>query len=958
MAQTNVPVGSASFQHYAPPIVSIRAGQGPADPQPPPLYPKNAAVSGSSRARDQQHASGPVSSLVPAGNAAMQAHNTQHGMVRHPQTNQQIQDSVSRLHNVLGTSGQAPLPPLPHEVSVQRHGQQAVAHLTASHVEWAGRSGHTPPSAQLPQPTVTPKSMTQLLPNGSSNARQTTMSSTEYRQPPKHGTGSSPGKAPGIQFASDPASHSPARIARLSMYRSPGLAVSTEVILPTTITNLPDGSTQTVTMTQTTVQDLASRFPLNEDVLTSASSSTLAPGTGQSPLPALPGQSPQQQRRNSAEQFDHSDPRLNTSRTIGNPPPEYLLSPDWAPGGASQSKVATQRPYHEDNNVPIPIPGPRSMPSGPPAVHLHSYQNDSRSQKQTLPPLPGAAPTLQSGPRPQLTPLQSKVPATYGPADGAYGGSYTPPRQNTAQTPIPPGLNGTASLHPSNHSPSRSVQQIAKGSPNSGTNGIALGNVTPKYSPSVRLAGRNGSTDTVYGGPAKSSPNNATKSIATHPTNNHLQPNVSLRPDTTMQRPPNATFEYPDNARYRFQAQAYPSSAPPQQTAYPPISTPAPNVSTYQGPGHHSRSMSQPVVQAPHDAHVPPPRGQTMPVPAMSTVPGATPATASSASAIASMYRSGLYSTDPGKSQETANQRVPPRSAPSPAPTVTGRPYVPPQSSLSKTGFAMPSAAPPPTRGQTQPAPRGAGPPPTTSGSHSRAQSDPQFSTQPARVAVSGHPSTPAPPKAQLAYHPSPSEQELLKTPSSLAPSMKSPLPPVRPPTAHAPKSAKEKDPSRKKTIFGIFRSRSSPPKQDARAPPEPLKPRQRSASQTTITAVAASVRNIIAPHPNPPQPPRAPAGQTAKAGPLADIAPDPDRGRKMTMPQPTSVPVPPRASVAAPIPVRPAGHGDSTMFGRRSPGTKMFTPFRLLSHRRHRTVSSASVEALDGTTVCIISCI
>ena len=50
---------------------------------------------------------------------------------------------------------------------------------------------------------------------------------------------------------------------------------------------------------------------------------------------------------------------------------------------------------------------------------------------------------------------------------------------------------------------------------------------------------------------------------------------------------------------------------------------------------------------------------------------------------------------------------------------------------------------------------------------------------------------------------------------------------------------------------------------------------------------------------------------------------------------------------IAAPTPV--------VANGQRHANGKMFTPFRLLS-RRHRTVSSASVEAVDGTVVSLIS--
>lgn len=969
-AQSHAPVGSASFQHYAPSIVSIRAGQGPEDPQTPILHGKPV---GPGRPRDQQPSYPPSSGQAPPGNVSAQSHNVQQSKKRYSQPPAN-DDSVSRLHNVLGTVQQAPLPPLPHEAASQhrpsldgaRPGAQHVSATTGpAHPEYSStRPSYTPPSGQLPQPTVTPKSMTQTLPNNATGRSHVASANTDYLQTraAKRASGSSPGKLHGVQL-----DQSPAHIAKLSVYRSPGPAVSAEVVLPTTGTQLPDGSTQFVSFTQTTVQDLASKFPLNEDVLTSASSSTLAPGTGRSgALPALPDRSPQQQRRQSGEHFGQVDSRANASQPVGSFAPESFLSPNWAPAPGNPTKQANQRPFDE-NDVPIPIPAPRSMSTAPTGTAAQYYQGDSRSQKQTLPPIPGA---LQPASRPQPTPLQSRGAPTYGQQDNSYGQPCAAPRatRDSWQAAVPPNQLPASPLHPSNNSPSRSIQQITKGSPN-GSNGIVLGNGTPKHSPSSRLAGRNGSTDTVYGGPGKSSPNNAAKAMAAQPNNTNninLQHNVSSRPDTNA-RLMNATYEYPDNARYRPTAPAYPNSAPPQQTTYLPNSTVLPTnlAQPAAGAGHHSRSMSQPVVPVPPEVFAPPPRGQTVPMHSVSAVPGSTPATAPSASAIVAAYRSGLYGSEQSKIRDHTEQRAPPRSAPSPAPTLTGRPYGMPQSSLAKTGFAMPGAPAQANRGPTQPPPRpptAQGPPAANLGTHNRSQSDPQFptQTQPPRVAVSGHPSTPAPPKAQLAFHPSPSEQELLRTPSSLAPSMKSPLPPVRPSTvqpASAPKATKEKEPRRRGAgILGIFRSRSSPPKQDARTPVEPVKPRQRSSSQTTITAVAASVRNIIAPHPHPVQPPRAPPAQAPKSLPLVEPTTDDERPPKKA----TQV-VPPAGSslqpIVAPSPVRvtiPTG-GDATVpGGRRSPGTKMFTPFRLLS-RRHHTVSAASVEALDGTAVCVL---
>lgn len=760
-----------------------------------------------------------------------------------------------------------------------------------------------------------------------------------------------------MQFSADPPTHPASHTTNYGVYQMAGPAISAEVILPTGATDLPDGSRQFVTVTQTTVKDLAARFPLNEDVLTSASSSTLAgnaPPATQPPAPS--GYTPPQQRRGSIDQ----------ARANGANGPDHMLTPNWVLTPASQQKSLGGRNAYDENDIPIPIPAPRTMTAASPVTPAPYYQStqsgDSRNQKQTLPQPPNSAGLAQPSSRPQPTPLQPRGPGGYGQPEPGYPAQYT----STRNTQAPPGIQTSSSLHPSNHSPSRSVQQTIKGSPASGGNGTLLINATPKQSPSQRLHGRNGSTDTVQAVPAKSSPNYPSKSMQPI-TNNASQPYVSSRTDTNPTRPMNATLEYPDNGRYRSQTPAYPSTAPPLQSSYLstqtsfPTNQPQPQLQSQPNASQHSRSMSQPTAAYQSDPYAAPPRSQTIPGPSIATVA----ATAPSASAIVAAYRSGNYNSD--KTADTSGQRVPPRSAPSPAPTVTGRSYPAPPSMSAKPGLvSYNGGASQPPRGQT-PAPpqRPAGappPPPTTSGTHSRSQSDPQSPPQPPRVPVAGHLSTPAPPKAQLTYHPSPSELSLLKTPSSIAPSMaKSPAPPPRPPSSQGTKPPKS---SSKKGIFGLFRSRSSPPKQDARVPapeavaaPTATKTRQRSASQTTITAVAASVRNIISPHPAPQQtaaraapPPRAattvPAASQQQQQQQQQMNGQ-DYARKAGQQQPP-------VSIIAPTPVRASGPGGEQQLppnGRRSPGTKMFTPFRLLS-KHHRTVSAASVEALDGTAV------
>lgn len=333
--------------------------------------------------------------------------------------------------------------------------------------------------------------------------------------PPKLGAGPSPGRQQGTYMSSDAPMQSDAHIAHLSVYRSPGPAVSAELVFPTTTTTLPDGTTQSVTFTKTTVQDLASRFPLNEDVLTSASSSTLAPGTGRSAT--IPVHSSPQQGR-SGEQFVN-----HPSRQTGHIPPESYLTPNWAP--VTQPKQQMSRPSHEENDIPIPIPPPRAASAAPSMSHFapsHGIQTDGHPSANTNGPTFNVS---QYPTRPQATPLQAKpLP------EPVHSGLYAPSKnlQSSMQQNAPAVL-ATTTPTLTNHSPSRSLQQSLKGSPG-GNHANSLANVTPKQSPSNRLQTRNGSTDTVQNIPSKSSPNYASRTITTN-ANTNTQANVSLRPE-------------------------------------------------------------------------------------------------------------------------------------------------------------------------------------------------------------------------------------------------------------------------------------------------------------------------------------------------------------------------------------------------------------------------------------------
>ncbi len=175
---------------------------------------------------------------------------------------------------------------------------------------------------------------------------------------------------------------------------------------------------------------------------------------------------------------------------------------------------------------------------------------------------------------------------------------------------------------------------------------------------------------------------------------------------------------------------------------------------------------------------------------------------------------------------------------------------------------------------------------------------------------------------------------DVLLTPSSLAPSM---LPavssqvPLDRTTSKTSTKEKEKD-SKKLGLLGrglsLFRSRSSPPKpREVEPPPSAAirEKRQRNVSQPTqplaqMQAAHVSMKSTSGVH----------TPQVAVA--TVSIPAPPQARRENTAPQ---------VPVAAPTPIH----------GRRSPNGKMFTPFRLVA-KRHHTVSTASLDAVDGTVV------
>lgn len=156
-----------------------------------------------------------------------------------------------------------------------------------------------------------------------------------------------------------------------------------------------------------------------------------------------------------------------------------------------------------------------------------------------------------------------------------------------------------------------------------------------------------------------------------------------------------------------------------------------------------------------------------------------------------------------------------------------------------------------------------------------------------------------------------PSEESILKTPSSLAPSMA-----LKPTVSRTsiPASLSSQTDSRRRGLLGMFRSKTvQPPSQSFEPQPPPVE--------------------------------HIPDHKELKAKEDISSRPsfDRDRNTKVTTTLSSRVKVPP--PIALPIPITSAS-------GRKSPNSKVFTPFRYLTSKRNRAVSAASVEAQDGTAV------
>ncbi|CAL1704389.1 unnamed protein product [Somion occarium] len=956
----------------APTAVSIRAGQGPADPQTPILPPKSTPTPApTSRARDTDRSHmqdtmwSPDAPPVHTGNPPDARRNDP--LVSHMPAGLVRSDSIPQsayLHPnaALAMAHQANSAPSSHPHYV--HG--AVAPPT-QRIESQGpplsnmRAPQAIPTIQLQTPTrppstvpasqhaqMRPSGAISAIPNDSQGFSATGSHSKQHGKPsPTQQSQFLDSKAEASHLYPDASTQlqSSAHIAKLSVYRSPDPPVSADLYLP---------KYNSHTGQQHQPAPLLSKLPLNEDSDTRQMGVHSSAGYGNS---------------------------FGSSHAPSNFPQPTAVPSNSTPSQRPQPAPGEDTP----RAAPLPIPEPRRTYSSTPAPV--SEQQSSQSYNPRSPKQSVAAPTqtLSASPwqnsRPQVSPTQGKsntlpsnqslYEAASAAVDNSYGQSNPQASSRVAQLQTVPVTGSTSS-----HSP-RNAQLNSLRSPAAGT---------PKQSSPGRLHPRNGSNDTItLANTTKASPSGASHRQLNQPQSNVVniqqQPHALSRPDTTNQpnaRPPTAASGYPDYARYRSQtpASSYPLANPSSQQQQTNVLSSNVNQSQANNTSsvsHQPHSHSRNPVQANNTSYAPTQdystrnfveptstagyhpyastqdyQQRSQPTPMPTAAPSAP--TQSSASAIAAAYRSGTYHqeynarpSEPSSAPATqSSHRVPPRSAPSPAPptiTMTARHYPNmPSSSASRSAYPPAVAAPTPVRGQTYPTPvAGAGRPtatPVPVQSHSRTVSDPQYGTQSSsRVPVAGHMSTPAPSKAQLAalQIPSPApEAELLRTPSSLAPSMVrgNSYGSINAAPSIAP--SKEKEP-RKRGFLGLFRSRSSPPKPTEVRPPVVPKQttgRPRASSQSTMNGIAASVRNIVAPHPNR----------------------DHTQAVSQNQSQPAQVPqsAPPTQTVHQPPPIVAPTPVLATAEQGRSNG-KMFTPFRLLS-KRHRTVSAASVEAQDGT--------
>lgn len=639
-------------------------------------------------------------------------------------------------------------------------------------------------------------------------------------------------------------------------------------------------------------------------------------------------------------------------------------------GQAPQQPLST--PQYSTSDVRLPVPGaypsspavsPPVQPSygstpryGVPGVATTSSSHDEKTPRARPIELSvqyqaSTYPHAQNG----LAPDNTKVSSVYSPAahsitvaQATFAPARPPsaaPEARTQQSSVP----GGSSLPPAarhaqdghanqqgvgGHSPGRQSQNHIGRSP--GVANTAQLDATPRQYSSTHLpTHRNGSSDTIQqSGASKYSPS----SHHNQPSLNHrtsigsLQPNASSRPDMTPNtRSNNVLSGYPEPpTRYR-------SPAPIPIPFRGPSSVPNP-------PTPASQSYNMPSSAPAYELSFMSSRGgpATTAQPQYGSLRG---------------HQAVDYDLRVQDPYNTNGQR-PPRAA-QPSTPSAGRQQYDITSPDYVQSVLPPSSAPP--RSNTFPTQQTRRPPdasPVHLSSHTRAASEPHYPVSGARAPLAVQTNT-AHIKSRSATHgaAAASEQDLLLTPSSLAPSMlprqHSNASTLLPPGARGAelKLAKDKDKERKRGGFfsgiNLFRSRSNPPRPLQETVPDyqrdmRARKRQDSAPEASnVRQEPASAPSTVRLAPNVP-----PSNILSARQDAYETLTSPRRREHVAPPTPTprvEYLTVPSAGMGVPSHSMPTSSG-------RSP-TKMFSPFRLLS-KRYRTVSAASVEAVDGTAV------
>ncbi|KAH9842642.1 uncharacterized protein C8Q71DRAFT_213588 [Rhodofomes roseus] len=701
-------------------------------------------------------------------------------------------------------------------------------------------------------------------------------------------------------------------------------------------------SSASVTTAQAQATDPATRYAATQrDYERAYPQKSTTPAVGA----YAPGQQP-----HSTPQYSTSDVRLPgaypPSPANAQQQPMHYVGSAPAPGAYGVPGVATTNTSQTDEKTPRARPVDLSVQyqtSTFPSAQTNIAQDSSNSKMASV-----LSPGAHSITVAQATFAPARPP-TAGPDSKAQwsatfsGGVSSPPPARYADTRQPqegyPSQQGIGG-----HSPNRQPQTYVGRSP--GVASTAQLDATPRqYSSSHLPTHRNGSTDTIQqNGPSKYSPSlQHNQQTLNHRTSvGSLQPHASSRPDTTPTARPNVLSGYPEPpTRYRSPAPIPIPFRAPSTVPNPPTSASQPYSIQQSSRPSLPTSTSAPT----HDSSFMSPRGAPVSmVQSQSTTARGhhqPPTTDYSARA---------------PDQYAASSQRPPRAAPPLAPTANARQQYDVSSPSYQPSVVPPSSAPPrsgtfPTQ-QTRRAQESSTLPPTH---HSRAASEPHYPASATRPPLTVQTNTQHT-KSRSATQPAPaaSEQDLLLTPSSLAPSMlprqhsnaSSFLPPRSRGTEQKLSKDQDKDKdkdSRKKGGFfsgiSLFRSRSNPPKPMQETVAEfqrEVRPRKRQDS----APAAPSVRS----------PPPANPAQSARPGPeIHDAVASPRRREHVDVPSQAAPPAPAVEYLTVPSAGMgiPSSNTVPTSNGR-SP-TKMFSPFRLLS-KRHRTVSAASVEAVDGT--------